>query len=279
MKIKLFNLQFFNEGEEGTVDTPVENPDSNADTSNVDSQATEGGEATPDYSDFLTAVNGKAVYKGEATDYNSFDDVITDAQKGKNYDPVHERMTSAEAKVLELENSAGSKYFNKFLKDAGFETFDDYKQALDVSELVKEGMSEERAIEHVKGQRALTTDNETKAQANKAATQETQKSAQMADAIDWYAENGYGELTADKIEQSTLDKARNEGIPLKYALMEQLLPSVKSDAQQETLKKLQNKQDKSIPPVDSANNKQGKGVWDMSNADFDKQRAKIKRGY
>ena len=94
-KIK-FNLQFFAEGDDSVVDTPVEGDDSTADSTDVDSQAANDDEATPDYSDFLTAVNGKAVYKGEATTYETFDDVITDAQKGKNYDPVHERMTSAE---------------------------------------------------------------------------------------------------------------------------------------------------------------------------------------
>jgi len=280
---KPINLQFFAEDDEAQVDTPVENAESTENVeSNVDESQTDTQEdTTPDYTDFLSAINEKAVYKGgklpEESQFKSFDDVIEAAQMRTNYKPTHDRMTKAEARVNELENSAQRKFMNKFLKDAGYENFETYETALEVDKLVKEGMTEERAMEHVKGQRSLRADASAKEKATLEAQKENIDSENNADAIDWYKDKGYGDLTAENVEQRTWDKV-NKGLPLKYALMEQMFDTVKGDTEQDVLKKLQNKKDSSMGSVTSTGEKQTESFSNMSDAKFEAIQEQVKNG-
>ncbi|MCP4321912.1 MAG: hypothetical protein GY787_08695 [Alteromonadales bacterium] len=276
--INKFNLQFFAEESEVVNDTPVETTNETVESNVDDSQTDTKDDTQPDYSDMLSAINSKAIYKGEPMNIESFDDVIEAVQMRQNYQPTHDRMSAAESRVQELENSAQRKYMNEFVKNAGFNNFAEYKDALDIQELVNEGMSEERASEYINGQKALSAKQTRDEAAEKEANKQNLETKQGAEAVDWFKDNGYGDLTADKIDAATWDKV-DSGIPLKYALLEQKFSTIKGDAQQETLQKLQNKTNNSVPAASSTNNKQSKGVWDMSDAEFDKQRERIKRGY
>jgi len=167
---KSFNLQFFAEEPvvEAPVDTPVESaePTETAEPTEDGSQPTEEGEAKPDYSDLLNAINSKAVYKGEKMNLTDFEDVIARIQKSENYDQTFERMNDFKTQLEASQNSRQTKFMNKFLDDHGFETFEAYEDALEVDSLVNEGMSEERAQEHIKGQRSLKTDELAKKKIN-----------------------------------------------------------------------------------------------------------------
>lgn len=278
-----FNLQFFAEEGEVVESTPTEPTEPTGDTvdSEVeDSQPDTEEEATPDYSDFLAAVNGKAVYKGEPMNIESFDDVIARIQKSENYDPVYERMTKAESRIKEIENSRQTKFMNKFLKDNGFDTFEAYEDALEVHKLVQEGMSEDKAKRYVENERIRAqkeeADNAKRLEEDKTNLQ----SEKNFEAIQWYKEKGYGDLTADKITEQTWKKVQ-EGLPLKYAIMEQMFDHVKGDTEQTVLKKLKEKQQTSMPKLSGNGEEQVKSIWDMTDAEFEKLRndpkAKAKR--
>jgi len=261
-------------------DTPVENEEvaEQAETVVEDSQSETEEEATPDkYAEMLNAINEKAVYKGEKMNITDFQDVIDAVQIRENYQPTHDRMTAAETRVKEMENSGQTKFMNKFLKDNGFKTFEDYDTALKVSALVDEGMSEERAKEHIEGQQALEYKNAATKEADKKATKEDDDSKSTVEAMEWYEKNGHGELTAEKVTQETWDKV-NSGTPLKYALMEQMYGDIKSGAEQDVLKKLQNKSKSSMGSLSSSNEKQTKSIPEMSDAEFDKLQARVKSG-
>ncbi len=277
-----FNIQFFAEEATEVADTPVETVETETEDSNVeDSQPdTEEEAKTEDYSDILNAINGKAVVNGESTAYESFDDVIKHIQMANNAEKSHKQRDEYKARVEELENSASKKYLDKFIKDAGFDSFGEYKDALDIQELMEDqGLSEEMAEKYLKGQKALTAKEAKDTAKAKEERQKNLESEKDIEAFNWFKDNGYGELTSDKIDKKTWDKVNNDGLPLKYALMEQMYSTVKGDAQQETIKKLQNKNNNSVPSAANAGEKQTKSVWDLSDAEFDKQLAKAKRGY
>ena len=287
MKINTFNLQLFAEEGEGQVDTPVENSESTADTPDVDSQAADDGDATDvDYTELFNAINSKAVVNKEHTKYDSIDELIKHVQMGNNTEKVHNQRDEFKNQRDEFKkqldtvtNSRQAKYMKNFLTENGYESFGDWEDALEISKLVEGGMSEELAKNHIAGQKALTSNNEAKTKAEKEANKQSLDSKNSVDAIDWFKDNGYGELTADKVTQETWDVVNNDGVPLMYALAKQMLGTVKSDVQQDTLKKLQDKKDNSQVAVDSTNTKQVKTVWDMSDADFAKDKERRKRGY
>lgn len=280
MKFK-FNLQQFAEGDE-LDNTPVDGSDqieTPAESDTDDSQTDVEEEAKPnEYADLLSAINEKAVYKGEKMNITDFQEVIDAVQMKQNYAPTHDRMSKAESRVAELENSRQAKFMATFLKDNGFDNFESYEDALKVSELVDEGMTEERAQAYIEGQRSLNDSKAAKELSDKEANKESISTDNSVEAIDWYKDSGYGELTEDKITQETWDKVNNKGIPLKYALMEQMFGNIKSDTEQDVLKKLQNKKDSSVGSITNANDKQTKSFGDMSDTEFKKIQAQVESG-
>lgn len=282
MKKFKFNLQLFAEDGEPSDDTPVvdEFPTNESVESDTDESQTDVEEETipNEYAEMLSAINSKAIYKGEPMNIESFDDVINRVQMAENYQPTHDRMVAAENEVKAFKESRMNKFMTKFLADNNFESFEEYEDALEINGLVDEGMTEERAREYVEGQRAINDKRQAKEKADKESNKEDINSKNSVEAIEWYKDSGYGDLTADKITQETWDKVNDKNIPLKYALMEQMFGNIKSDTEQEVIKKLQNKSQSSMGSLSSTNNKQTKSIADMSDAEFDKLQAEVKSG-
>lgn len=235
-------------------------------------EAEEEAQEQKDYSEWLNEVNSHAKYLKEPTNIQTFEESIEYIQKGLNYDRAQEKY---QRELESLQNTPELKFMKQFLADNGYESMDDYLLAKDVTELMnKEGMSEAVAIKHVQGLRAL----EAREEAQQAKEFEEQKTNldtdNHAEAIKWYKEKGYGDLTSDKITDETWDKVKN-GLPMKYAVMEQMFDNVKGDTEQDVLKKLKNHKDSSMPSTTSTAEKQSKSFMEMSEAEFKAEQAKV----
>jgi len=156
------NLQFFAEGEEVPAEA-METPEGTS-TEEVEAAETEPTENESEFSqadtDFLSRF--EVQYNKEGKHFESLADLKEHAERGLNYQKVKDQREDFKSQLETMQNSRQSKYMTKFLKDNGFDNFESYEDALEVDALVQEGMSEDRAQEHIKGQRSLKADEKAK---------------------------------------------------------------------------------------------------------------------
>lgn len=193
----------------------------------------EEGQEEIDYaSKFLETF--KVTYDGNEVGYESVEDLIADAQKGKNYQRVLEQRDS-------YKNNPAYKYIDDYMKSAGYDDpnkfIQDIKVNSKVSELTAKGMSEEDA-------KSLAEEL-----VSKESVQVDTKSKEIQDFVDWHKakvnDGVFGdELAPENIPQSVLE-AYEQGQSLKEAYMDYVLKDIKVKTEQETLKKITTNKKKS----------------------------------
>lgn len=216
---------------------------------------TEGAdtEATPDpYADFLSEF--KIKYDGEDVGYENIDDLIADAQKGKNY----QRMVD---KVDSFKNNPAYQYIDQYMKDSGFTDPAKFVKELrvneKVAELIKDGMDEEKAKKYAE---QMVTENPVDV-----------KGKEIGDFLQWHSDKVkqgvFGEeLEAENIPQEVID-AYEKGQSLKEAYQDHMLKNIKFKTEQETLQKLDNNKRKSAGKIEEGTKNSTK---DMTVTQIDK---------
>lgn len=209
-----------------------------ADTTIEDTESAEA-EAPDINSQFLESF--KITYDGEETGYESIDDLISDAQKGKNYSRVLEQRDA-------LKNDPAYQYIQEYMKNSGYtdpaKFVHDIRVNTKMQELIKDGMPQNKAREYAE---QLAGANSTY----------DAKGKEIEAFVKWQNKEFPGEmLDTDNIPEEVIEAYR-EGTPLKEAYLLNQLKNSKFKTEQETLKKIKENSDKSagkVPEGKSADN-------------------------
>lgn len=102
---------------------------------------TEGQEKEIDYNPFLEAISKKAKYNGESVAVDNIEDVITNFQKGLNYDKVSQKLDF-------LENSRVFSYVSKKAQELGM-TVDEYMESVEQYEKEQEEQRQQEKIDEM----------------------------------------------------------------------------------------------------------------------------------
>ena len=174
----------------------------------------------------------KIKYDGAEVGYESVEDLIADAQKGKNYERVLQQRDS-------YKSNPAYKYIDNYMKESGYNDpakfVHDLQVNAKVSELVADGMTEKKA----------------KAYAEQMVRDDSfdPKSKEIEDFVNWQqqkvSDGLYSEeLTPDNIPDEVL-QAYEQGQPLKEAYMEHMLKNIKFNTEQKTIEKIEDNKKKS----------------------------------
>lgn len=212
-------------------------------------------EETPDInSQFLEQF--KITYDGADVKYESIDDLVADAQKGRNYQRVLEQRDN-------LKNNPAHGYIDEYMKSQGYadptEFVKDLKTRTKADELIAKGMSEADALE------------EASSYVKNSLNVADVKTKEIDSFLQWHqgkVDSGIFDSTLDaqNIPQEVLD-AYESGKSLKEAYSDHMLKSIKRNTEQETLSKLAKHKETSAGQLNkgtAANNK------DMTVAQIDK---------
>ena len=122
-------------------------------TENESTESEDKSESTPtetesdekgkkvDYSPFLKAISEKAKFNHEPINVDNFDDVVTNFQKGLNYDKVAEKLSN-------LENSKVFSYVSKKAQEMGI-TVDEYMESVEKYEQEQQKAQEQQKIDEM----------------------------------------------------------------------------------------------------------------------------------
>ena len=122
--------------EEQSKETSDENSDEAGEENQTDTDSEEEKEL--DYTPFLEAISKKAKYNKEPVEVNDFDEVISNFQKGLNYDKMVEKYNN-------LENSKAFSYVSKKAQELGM-TVDEYMDQVEQYEKEQEKAKEQKRI-------------------------------------------------------------------------------------------------------------------------------------
>lgn len=136
---------FFADVDEDVIENGVEESD-NSDETEESSQPNETEEKEEeddkvDYAPLLEALSKKVKYNGESVKVDSIDDLITNFQKGLNYDKKNEQYEA-------LQNSKVEQYVSKKAKELGL-TVDEYIEQVEEYEKEQEKAREEERLEEM----------------------------------------------------------------------------------------------------------------------------------
>lgn len=267
----LMNLQLF--AEEGVVDTPVEpaetettevdNFDAEWNAQFSDEESTEesdseleGESQEPefDYKPFLDKLDPK--YNGEAYKYETIEQLITDAQMGKNYGTLKEKYEAQKNNPLNnwaksyMEQS-GYKDPAKFLEAVKQSEFDSQVDNM-VKDMINQGWDEQQA--------RLYASTELKNKQLESRTQSTQQNTQRISEVQKFAEffkqQSGEELTEGNIpdyirEIYDVNGNKTTSEQLELAYFRNNIDNLKAKTEQETIKKISDKRKISTGSVKS----------------------------
>lgn len=181
-------------------------------------------------------------YNKEKKIINDPEELRTYAQKGMNYDKIQSRLEQLESDPLR-------QWANDYMKKVGYD--DPLKFIADVQKEQAEREFNNRVQEFVERGYApdvaremaeLKKENQEIKSQIQGLTQKTEQQREYEDFINWHNEAQQqglvGELKADEIPLQVWETQRR-GVPLKYAYMEYVLPQIKVQTEQNTLKNLQ----------------------------------------
>lgn len=181
-------------------------------------------------------------YNKEKKIINDPEELRTYAQKGMNYDKIQSRLEQLESDPLR-------QWANDYMKKVGYD--DPLKFIADVQKEQAEREFNNRVQEFVERGYApdvaremaeLKKENQEIKSQIQGFTQKTEQQREYEDFINWHNEAQQqglvGELKADEIPLQVWETQRR-GVPLKYAYMEYVLPQIKVQTEQNTLKNLQ----------------------------------------
>lgn len=181
-------------------------------------------------------------YNKEKKIINDPEELRTYAQKGMNYDKIQSRLEQLESDPLR-------QWANDYMKKVGYDDpskfiADVQKEQAErefnnrVQEFVERGYAPDVAREMAE----LKKENQEIKSQIQGFTQKTEQQREYEDFINWHNEAQQqglvGELKADEIPLQVWE-AQRRGVPLKYAYMEYVLPQIKVQTEQNTLKNLQ----------------------------------------
>lgn len=181
-------------------------------------------------------------YNKEKKIINDPEELRTYAQKGMNYDKIQSRLEQLESDPLR-------QWANDYMKKVGYDDpskfiADVQKEQAErefnnrVQEFVEKGYAPDVAREMAE----LKKENQEIKSQIQGFTQKTEQQREYEDFINWHNEAQQqglvGELKADEIPLQVWE-AQRRGVPLKYAYMEYVLPQIKVQTEQNTLKNLQ----------------------------------------
>lgn len=130
--------EVINETEESNVDEVQEEPESS--TPNETEEA-KTEDTDVDYKPLLEALSKKVKYNGESVNIESIDDLVTNFQKGLNYDKKQEQYES-------LQNSKVEQYVSKKAKELGM-SVDEYIEQVENYEREQERKREQARLEEM----------------------------------------------------------------------------------------------------------------------------------
>lgn len=136
---------FFSDVDNDVIENGVEESD-NSDETEESSQPNETEEKEEeddkvDYAPLLEALSKKVKYNGESVKVDSIDDLITNFQKGLNYDKKNEQYEA-------LQNSKVEQYVSKKAKELGL-TVDEYIEQVEEYEAEQEKAREKEKLEEM----------------------------------------------------------------------------------------------------------------------------------
>lgn len=136
---------FFADVDDDVIENGVEESDNSDETEESSTQnETEGTEEEDDkvdYAPLLEALSKKVKYNGESVKVDSIDDLITNFQKGLNYDKKNEQYEA-------LQNSKVEQYVSKKAKELGL-TVDEYIEQVEEYEAEQEKIREQERLEEM----------------------------------------------------------------------------------------------------------------------------------
>lgn len=136
---------FFSDVDNDVIENGVEESDNSNETEESSTpNETEGKEEEDDkvdYAPLLEALSKKVKYNGESVKVDSIDDLITNFQKGLNYDKKNEQYEA-------LQNSKVEQYVSKKAKELGL-TVDEYIDQVEEYEAEQEKAREQEKLEEM----------------------------------------------------------------------------------------------------------------------------------
>lgn len=136
---------FFADVDEDVIENGVEESDNSDETEESstpnETEEKEEEDDKVDYAPLLEALSKKVKYNGESVKVDSIDDLITNFQKGLNYDKKNEQYEA-------LQNSKVEQYVSKKAKELGL-TVDEYIEQVEEYEKEQEKAREEERLEEM----------------------------------------------------------------------------------------------------------------------------------
>lgn len=134
---------FFADVDDDVIENGVEESDDSDETEESsqpnETEETEEEDDKVDYAPLLEALSKKVKYNGESVKVDSIDDLITNFQKGLNYDKKNEQYEA-------LQNSKVEQYVSKKAKELGL-TVDEYIEQVEEYEAEQEKIREQERLE------------------------------------------------------------------------------------------------------------------------------------
>lgn len=195
-------------------------------------------------------------------------------EKGK------EKLSAYESRINELENSPELKFMNDFLKQNGFNSFNEYQEALELQEIKKdnEALTDEQAKMILEGRRAREererNDQRTLEEQRAKQAKEEQDDAMVAK----FAER-FPDVKGEEIPQEVWDMVK-DGIDLSiaYELHQLRQGTDRSKIEQEVLSKLQQNNDTSTGSASKGSPSHESSIQSKSKDEFQKMVEAVKRG-
>lgn len=206
--------------EESTSEEETENQDSEPNDTDDEDETDEDNEKV-DFKPLLEEVSKRAKYNKESVNVDNIDDLITNFQKGLNYDKMQEKFTN-------LQNSKAETYLNKKAKELGL-SVDEYIDEVENYEREQERIKERERLEEMlennipediareviaAGQlrkQLQAEKNELKEQ-KAAQEREAQKNKDYEDFID-----AYPDVKAEDIPKEVFEKAEESSLKEAYS--------------------------------------------------------------
>lgn len=137
------NDDFFDEIEEEIIDGSQEESQTEEESGDkpIEAETEENKEEEIDYKPFLEELSKKAKYNGESVSVDNIDDVISNFQKGLNYDKMAEKLSS-------LENSKAFKYVSQKAQEVGM-SVDDYMNQVEEYEKEQQRERDQQRIDEM----------------------------------------------------------------------------------------------------------------------------------
>lgn len=136
---------FFADVDDDVIENGVEESDNSNETEESsqpnETEGTEEEDDKVDYAPLLEALSKKVKYNGESVKVDSIDDLITNFQKGLNYDKKNEQYEA-------LQNSKVEQYVSKKAKELGL-TVDEYIEQVEEYEAEQEKIREQERLEEM----------------------------------------------------------------------------------------------------------------------------------